>query len=86
MLAMSKGAPTLDGGAIREVLVRKGSVGPHYVSKPESRGWICGKCRRGNLSVQPKKGQQCRVCKARVTQVAHGPGPHIFDSATICFV
>lgn len=54
---------------ILSVHVRK-DRGIFYVSEPHEYGWICGKCGRGNLGFTPKKRDQCKVCKARVCQVA----------------
>lgn len=49
--------------------VRKGREYVHYACMCVPFGWICGKCGRGNLGPLPKEGDQCRVCKAKVSQV-----------------
>lgn len=54
---------------ITHVLIRKSREEPNYVCEPRGAFFKCGCCQRGNLGPLPKKGQQCRVCKARVTQV-----------------
>ena len=57
--------------AIRTVYVRKPSedAGLFFVCEPREFGWICGRCRRGNLGFAPKKSDKCKVCKAKVCQV-----------------
>lgn len=55
--------------AIEAVYIRKPFDGPHYTCQLTIAGWKCGHCGRGNLGWAPKKAQQCRVCKYKVSQV-----------------
>ena len=53
--------------ALRRVLVRKNNV--LFVCRPDTDGWLCGKCLRGRLGFDPKDGRRCRVCGAVVVHV-----------------
>jgi hypothetical protein len=43
--------------------------GEHYACMATKRGFKCGICNRGNLTLAPKVGQRCNCCHNRVSQV-----------------
>jgi len=43
--------------------------GEEYVCRPDKDGFRCGNCHRGLLEEEIKKGDQCRVCGAVVTEI-----------------
>jgi len=47
----------------------KRNTSAHYACAATKLGYKCGLCGRGNLGMQPHRYDQCKCCKARVSQV-----------------
>lgn len=51
----------------------RGAVGVTHPCNATEGGFRCGRCGKGNLGREPKKGDFCRVCGAEVSHVVTVP-------------